>query len=186
MFGSCPRADVRGSTLLAMRIPVFVSAPTALSADQEASRDRIVKLLKSNGLEPRALGRREYPTDYPLKEVAVIARHCSGGVILGFEQFRSLRGISKPGTPDEKQVRGPTAFPTPWNQLEAGILFGMHLPLLIFKEDGISGGVFDRGVTDVFIQSMPPPAPTVEQQHELRELVLKWQSKVRDRYYSFP
>ena len=31
----------------------------------------------------------------------------------------------------------------------------MGLPLLVFKEDGISGGVFDSGVTDVFIHKMP-------------------------------
>jgi hypothetical protein len=36
-------------------------------------------------MEPRTLGRGEYPKDYPLKEVYVIAKHCCGGIILGFE-----------------------------------------------------------------------------------------------------
>jgi hypothetical protein len=49
-------------------------------------------------------------------------------------------------------------FPTPWNHIEAGILHGLGLPLLVFAEDGISGGVFDRGVTDVFIHRMPSPS----------------------------
>jgi hypothetical protein len=39
-------------------------------------------------LEPRAIGRSDYPTDLPLREVLVLARHCSAGVILGFEQPR--------------------------------------------------------------------------------------------------
>lgn len=168
-----------------MRIPVFVSAPTSLSPEQEGARGRIIKLLHANGLEPRALGRREYPTDYPLKEVAIIAKHCSGGIILGFEQFRSLTGISKPGTPDEKRVTEPTVFPTPWNNLEAGILFGMRLPLLIFKEEAVSGGVFDNGVTDVFVHYMPSAHPAREQARELREVVAKWQSRVREHYYRF-
>ncbi len=166
-------------------IPVFVSSPTTLSDAQEAARQRVVKELRAIGLEPRALGRREYPTEYPLKEIAVIAKHCSGGVILGFEQFRSLQGIRKPGTSAEEKVDHHTPFATPWNQLEAGILFGLRLPLLIFKEDGITGGVFDNGVTDVFVHSMPPSRPSREQLHELRELVRKWQSKVREHYYRF-
>jgi hypothetical protein len=36
-------------------------------------------------MEPRTLGRGEYPKDYPLKEVYVTAKHCCGGIILGFE-----------------------------------------------------------------------------------------------------
>jgi hypothetical protein len=96
-------------------------------------------------LEPRALGRSDYPTELPLREVLVIAKHCAGGIILGFEQYRSLDGIDKPGTGSEAR-RGPSVpFPTPWNQLEAGILFGLGLPLLIFRESGISGGIFDAG-----------------------------------------
>lgn len=46
-------------------------------------------------LEPRALGRSDYPTELPLREVLVIAKHCAGGIILGFEQYRSLDGIDK-------------------------------------------------------------------------------------------
>jgi hypothetical protein len=165
-----------------MRIPVFVSAPSTLNPDQEAIRDRIVRLLRSLGLEPRALGRQEYPTDYPLREVAVIARHCSGGLILGFEQFFSKTGIAKRGAPAEKTLED-VKFPTPWNNLEAGILFGLGLPLLIFKDDGVSGGVFDNGVTDVFVQNMPPATATRANNDELRELILKWQARVREHYY---
>lgn len=53
-------------------------------------------------------------------------------------------------------------FPSPWNHLESGILFGLHLPLLVFAEEGVSGGVFDRGVTDVFIHRMPSPTMALQ------------------------
>jgi hypothetical protein len=165
-----------------MRIPVFVSAPTTLNPDQEAIRNRIVKLLRAQGLEPRALGRQEYPTDYPLREVAVIAKHCSGGLILGFEQFLSKTGTAKRGTDGEKAARE-VRFATPWNNLEAGILFGLGLPLLIFKENGVAGGVFDNGVTDIFVQNMPPAVKRREDNDELRELILRWQARVREHYY---
>src|SRR5664280_3120400 len=129
-----------------MLIPVFVSCPTDLSAPQQGARKIIVDLLADMRLDPRALGRSDYPTELPLREVAVIAKHCSGGIILGFEQFRADAGAGtwKRGIPGkELRTTESTGFPTPWNQLEAGILFGLQLPLLIFREPGITGGVFD-------------------------------------------
>jgi len=87
-----------------MKIPVFVSAPTALSPDQEGARLTILKLLNEQGFEARALGRSDYPTESPLREVLSIARRCSGGVILGFVQFRADSGVDKPGSQREKLV----------------------------------------------------------------------------------
>ncbi len=145
-----------------MKIPVFVSCPTELNLDQEASRRIILEDLEFLRLEPRALGRSDYPTDSPMREIYVLATHCSGGVILGFEQFFAKEGVYKRGTTEAKTVADGVIYPTPWNQLEAGILFGLGLPLLVFRESGIKGGIFDPGVTDVF---------------------LKWQSRVREHYY---
>ena len=168
-----------------MQIPVFVSEPTSLSQYQDAARERIVNLLQEFGFEPRALGRGDYPVDYPLREVAVIARSCFGAVILGFEQFRSLRGISKPGTDAERTSAEVRSFPTPWNHLEAGILFGLRRPLLIFREDGVSGGIFDVGATDAFVHRMPSADASLGDPQELRNLILRWQGRVRELYYAF-
>ena len=46
-----------------MDIPVFLSCPTALNKEQEWSRNFLLRQLKRNKLEPRALGRSDYPTD---------------------------------------------------------------------------------------------------------------------------
>lgn len=168
-----------------MRIPVFVSCPTKLSPAQDRSRDRIVRELERLQLEPRALGRSDYPSDCPLREVYVISKHCSGGLILGFRQFSATAGLWKPGTKEQKAVpRGkPVAFPSPWNQLEAGILFGLQLPLLIFREESVRGGVFDDGVTDVFIHEIPKGEMSNQNLEGFREVLLKWSSRVREHYY---
>ena len=170
-----------------MRIPVFLSSPTMLSKQQGAARRTITDLLERYRLEPRALGRSDYPKDFPLKEALVIAKHCHGGVILGFEQFRATGGTWKPGTKEQRPVTAGTsvAFPTPWNQLEAGILFGLRLPLLIFRESGISGGVFDVGTTEVFVHAMPPSRPTASKRDELEHVFLKWSAAVQAHYESF-
>lgn len=168
-----------------MRIPVFVSCPTQLNAAQNRSREVVLGLLGDLQLEPRALGRSDYPKDVPLKEVYVIAKHCHGGVILGFEQFRATAGTWKRGTKERANVARskPISFATPWNQLEAGILFGLNLPLLIFREADVDGGVFDVGTTEVFVHSMPPPRITESKRDELKEVFLKWHAEVSRHYY---
>lgn len=169
------------------KIPVFVSCPTTLNIEQEQKRQVIINLLDELQLEPRALGRSDYPKDYPLKEVFVIAKHCSGGIILGFEQLSITSGIKKRGCDNEQIIKeGQTVLlPTPWNHLEAGILYGLKLPLLIFKEEGIEGGVFDYGITDAFVHTMPLINPTKEKIDELKHVLLKWYSLVSSRYSEY-
>lgn len=166
-----------------MKIPVFVSCPTSLNDEQEKSRKLILRELSKVSLESRALGRSDYPTELPLREVYLLAKHCSGGVILGFEQFRAEIGKWKVGTKEEKDAKLTTSFPTPWNQLEAGILYSLNLPLLVFKEESISGGVFDNGVTDVFVHRMPTGKMTKEKKQALTAVFQKWQASVRTHYY---
>jgi len=166
-----------------VKIPVFVSCPTSLSDVQENARKLILRELERANLEPRALGRSDYPTELSLREVLLLAKHCSGGVILGFEQFQATSGISKRGTSDEKSVRSAIMFPTPWNHLEASILFSLQLPLLVFAEDGITGGVFDEGVTEAFIHRMPTPAMSASSKKALTAVFQKWQAYVHIHYY---
>lgn len=166
-----------------MKIPVFVSCPTQLNKGQQSAKKAILRRLDELGMEPRTLGTTDYPSDFPLKEVLVIAKHCCGGVILGFEQLCVTAGTWKSGTAVEKHIVGPTSLPTPWNQLETGILFALGRPLLVFRERVLTGGVFDPGVTDVFIHKMPIGRLSRADANALREVFLNWQRKVRALYY---
>lgn len=170
-----------------MKIPVFVSCPTSLSPGQEKSRNVIMSMLDDLQLEPRALGRSDYPKDVPLREVYVIAKHCHGGIILGYEQFQATAGTWKRGTKEKKPIKKSESisFATPWNQLEAGILFGLKLPLLIFKEEDVFGGVFDVGTTEVFVHQTPPQKPSKQKLDELKQVFLKWQAEVNRVYYEY-
>ena len=167
------------------KIPVFVSCPTNLNFEQEKKRKVILGILEELQMEPRALGRSDYPVDYPLKEVYVIAKHCSGGIILGFEQLYVESGIVKRGVVGKESVARDICVPTAWNNLEAGILFGLRVPLLIFKEEKIEGGVFDYGITDVFIHSMPDTEPGKEKLDELKQVFLTWHGSVSKKYYEY-
>jgi hypothetical protein len=158
-------------------IPVFISCPTTLNNRQTEFRKFLVKLLNDLNMEPRALGTSDYPKDYPLKEVAIIAKRCSGGIILGFEQMRVSAGKTKAGTPKEKTITEELLLPTPWNHIEAGILFASKLPLLIFKEDGVTGGVFDNGISDAFVHTIPEDLNN-KKKDEIKQVIQKWFAEV--------
>lgn len=168
-----------------MLIPVFISAPSTanLNPQQKAVYAAIIAAIGDVGLEERRLGQSDYPDEAPLKEVIQIARRCSGGIVLGFAQMMVQTGILKPGVQDKSLVDVP--FPTPWNHLEAGILFSLKLPVLVFRETGISGGIFDEGVTDVFIHRMPTVADFEQKAGPIRQVLMKWQARVRSHYYEW-
>ena len=167
-----------------IKIPVFVSSPSDLSPKQEEAAKIIQSQLRKNKLEWRALGRNEFPDELPLREVLRMVKHCSGGVILGFEQFRSSNGgIYKRGSGSQKRQTTPVVMPTPWNQLEAGILFAQQVPVLIFREEGVKGGVFDVGTSEVFIHNMPNRKMNNSAKESLDMVFQKWTSKVHAHYY---
>ena len=168
-----------------MLIPVFVSMPNTLNRKQSEAQQLVLGELGHQGIEARTLGRTDYPTSFPLREVLTLAKHCSGGLILGFSQFEAIAGTWKKGTPFKRSVvkNKPSHFPTPWNQLEAGILFALNVPLLVFRESDVSGGVFDNGVTDLFVHPMPAPDAEYSERKALREVFQKWTAQVRAHYY---
>ena len=64
-------------------------------------------------------------------------------------------------------------------------MYGLKLPLLIFKEEGIEGGVFDYGITDAFIHTMPLGKANKAKIEELKQVFLKWFALVNNRYQEY-
>ena len=167
------------------KIPVFVSCPTDLNEGQEKKRKRILEILNDLNMEARALGRSDYPKDYPLKEVYILAKHCAGGVVLGFEQIYVEAGKMKRGTLREKTIIAPISIPTPWNQIEAGILFGLKLPLIVLKEANVTGGILDTGSSELFVHTFPEGDIDDDKYTELKQIFLKWSGAVYETYYRY-
>jgi hypothetical protein len=165
-----------------VKIPVFVSCPTTLNDEQIKSRRAIDSQLHRFGLDPRALGRSDYPVANPLREVLLVARQCAGGVILGFKQLHVASGTRRPGTTREQPFEN-AGLPTAWNQIEAGILAAFGVPLLVFSESGVSDGIFDLGSSDLYVHRMPIAPVADETDEGLNEVFLRWQAKVREHYY---
>jgi len=138
--------------------------------------------LDAVGLEPRTVGVSDFVAKNPLHEVCVLARHCSGGLVLGFRQMQATEVVLKPDTERQSTSRD-VAFASPWNQLEAGVLFAMRIPLLVVCETGISGGVFDPGAGDHFVNRIDMDRLD-EPQHraELHDTIRSWSTDVWNHY----
>ncbi|MCB1512330.1 MAG: hypothetical protein KDJ36_15625 [Hyphomicrobiaceae bacterium] len=165
---------------MAIRIPIFLLCPSLLTGPQQETYDYLCDVLAEEGLQPRALGRSDFPQSDPMTEVYYIARACYGGIILGFKQMAAEAVTLKPDTPAARDV-GAVALPTPWNQVEAGILIALRRPLLVFAEDGIEGGVFDQGAFPGFLQRLRLAQSDRE---AVRERVRHWSAQVRTVYRS--
>jgi hypothetical protein len=177
--------------LSGMRIPVFISGPTDLSPDQDEVRNAIKEMLNDEMLEPRALGRTDYPLSLPLAEVCVIASHCAGGIILGFEQLRVTAGTRKHGArkDDGKDASRAitseqmTRLPTAWNHMEAAILFTLGKPLMIMCEQGIDEGVFFPGTASSFTHTLPANLKEFAAQRDpIRQVIKSWRARVSATY----
>ena len=156
------------------RISVFISRPLKLTASQTRSLRLIEHYIAELGFDPKTVDAKML-MEFPFREVHALARVCSGGVVLGF--------IKQADLPERgKKSRASQTDPTPWNQIEAGMLFSMGLPLLVFREPGVSGGIFDEASAGVFIHDMPKSL-TKHKEESLREILLKWNAQVRTHYY---
>jgi hypothetical protein len=95
----------------------------------------------------------------------------------------AMQMLPPPGSRKAKLVDSATSFPTPWNQLEAGILFSSGVPMMIFREPRVSGGIFDVGTSEVFIHQMPTAAMNPEALDDLDSVFQNWVGRVRAQYY---
>jgi hypothetical protein len=133
---------------------VFVSKPNALNTSQCTFYNGLEEVLKTRGLQISSLGSKQYSNKAPLLAVHELMNDCEGAVIIGFKQIEILQCIEKEGTDKENRTRKGFFLPTAWNHLESGIAFALDLPLLIIREKGVEGGIFDAGVTDKFIHQI--------------------------------
>jgi hypothetical protein len=157
---------------------VFLSRPTVLSPAQASFCQTLVEMLGAEHLTPRTLGVTDYPATAPLGEVLKLMRSCKGALVLGLNQLNVTRGTFKPGTSTAKEVSG-VALPTPWNQIEAGIAVALGLPLLLVREPGVEGGVFDVGSSDRFVHQATLSSDWLASQ-AFRQPFESWVAEVRE------
>ena len=75
---------------------------------------------------------------------------CRAAIVLGYPQYEVTAALSKAEAPLQELS---AVFPTPWNQIEATLAFKQCIPVLVVANVGVSGGVFDYGVTGEYVHT---------------------------------
>ena len=116
---------------------VFVSRPLNLPDEFQKALDGLLEFMVSQGLTPRTLGVSEYTIENPLDAVIDMVDECDGAVILGYPQFE----ISK------VEEDEPVHVSSPWNHIEAALVYDRGKPMMIVTHTDVNRGIFDRGTT---------------------------------------
>lgn len=135
------------------------------------------EIFKNRGLKLRSLGTEDYSNKAPLLAVLQLMSKCDGVIVLGFKQILIESCIEKEGT-DRSNKRSNVFLPTAWNHIEAGMAFGLNLPILIIKERGVEGGIFDQGATGKFIHQVDFSDEKYLQSEEFLQPFNEWHEEI--------
>ena len=122
-----------------MTARAFVSRPTTLTPEQEATCGEWLGAIRALGVEPVDVARADYERS-PWRQLSDAIRSADGALILGFRQLEVLDGRWRPGT--HEASRPEQWWATPWNGLEAGLAIMAGKPVLVAADDGVCEGIF--------------------------------------------
>jgi hypothetical protein len=126
--------------LRSSQLRVFLSVGATYTKDQEDYVNAFERLMNKNNLKRLVVGRDSPPSRQPILEVKDLMRRADAVVVLAFTRYVIHSGAEKPGANRPSHRQGAITnerHPTVWNQIEAGIAFGLGTPLLLILEDGM-------------------------------------------------
>lgn len=131
--------DVVRRYLRSRKLRVFLSVGATYTKSQEEFVSSFEALLSSLDCERLVVGRDNPPVRQPVLEVRDLMRKADAVIVVAFTRFIVKKAIEKPKADDPKDTEKleDIRYPTVWNQIEAGIAFGLKRPLLIVMEEGL-------------------------------------------------
>ncbi len=125
---------------------VFISRPNWISSEYTNGLDSFYAFLKTHDLNPRTIGKSDFPIASPLDAVINLLQLCEGAIILGYPQIEVQSGKIK-----NVQQNGTFHLATEWNHIEAGLAYALGIPILVIHDISITRGIFDRGSLNSFL-----------------------------------
>ena len=137
------------------KIPrVFVSMGTPYTDDYVLFRDALERLLRDQcRVDPRIIGKNEYPAGSPIQHINETMRTCDGVIIVAYERKRVLKGIERPGGADQRALDN-AKLTTPWNHIESAIAYSLGLPLYIIAQRGLTEEGLIEAKADWYVQKI--------------------------------
>ena len=120
----------------AKRPEVFVSMGTPYTDAQRAFRTKLMDVVRSQDMEPRAIDVNEYPTGDPVKFIVKIIEECSGVIVVAYERKHVASGSEKRKSQFETPIANGN-YTTPWNHIESAFAYCLDKPLFMICERGL-------------------------------------------------
>jgi hypothetical protein len=128
------------------------------------------------GFALRRLGGADFTRKAPLRAVIELINICCGAIVLGYPQLEFRHELLRSA---QVQNKVGYVFPTPWNQIEGALAYNCQAPVLVVAHTGISGGVFDHGVTGEGVLHLDLSQPDWFQQAQFSQPCGEWLVDVR-------
>jgi hypothetical protein len=119
---------------------VFLSVGATYTKEQEDFVAAFERVMTESKIERLVAGRDNPPSRQPVLEIRDLMRRADAVIVIAFTRYVVHSGTQKPGANLPKHKQAPICeekHPTVWNQIEAGIAFGLGLPVLLILEEGI-------------------------------------------------
>jgi hypothetical protein len=152
---------------------VFISRPNWVPEPFEKGLENFYNLLKAHELNPRTIGRSDYPNKSPLDEVIGLLKKCQGTIVLGIPQINIEAGRIK----GQDIVNG-LQLCTEWNHIEAALAYSLKHPLLVIHDLEISRGIFDRGAGSYFLHQVNFSNPSWSMAAEISGALSNWKAEL--------
>lgn len=138
------------------KIPrVFVSMGSPYTDDYHRFRDQLERMLRDQcGVDPRIIGRNEYPSGSPLEHINHTMRTCDGVIIVAYERKLVQAGIEKRGGGAAQCVIENATYTTPWNHIESAIAYSLNLPIYMIAQRGLTEEGLIESKLDWYVQTI--------------------------------
>jgi hypothetical protein len=155
---------------------VFVSVGVAATTAHEEFINAVEARLRSEGLEPKTVGRNTFSSDAPLKAVMELMDRCQGTVVIALERSFYSQGVETRA--GKERLLADVRLPTVWNQTEAAMAYSRGHPLLVLAQEGLRSEGLLEARYDWNVQwIMPTPAALATP--EFNGILASWKTKVQ-------
>ena len=152
---------------------VFVSMGTPYSEEARRFRDELEVLLRDRcGIDPRIMGKNEYPSGSPLEHIRKTMRTCAGVIVVAYERKFVQSGVERRGAPNAVELDG-RIYTTPWNHIESALAYSLDLPLYIICQRGLTEEGLIESKMDWWVQEIEI-TPSALSQPDVVESLRSW------------
>jgi hypothetical protein len=152
---------------------VFVSMGTPYTEEYGKFRDELDSLLRNAcGVDPRIIGKNEYPAGNPLTHIYDVMRSCHGVIVVAYERKFLESGVEKRGG-DAAQSISQRTYTTPWNHIESSMAYSLGIPFYVLCQKGLSEEGLIESKLDWYVQYMEI-SPAALRKTEVVESIRSW------------